>query len=329
MTVASAQVPPQPGLGLAGIIFVVPVAVLLGAGLGSLERSLVVLGPISTFALPVIAMIAFWWEGWPGARLRPPLSGLSNTLLVAAGGVALTLAGQAVVAQVDLRGVFDPAAAPADAPTFPATMPLAGAVFVVMLQLTLVCEGWPLHRYAPVEAGFAALALAWLAAAALYLGLVRAGAMSGRAFGDAMVCVGALQVVFWVVLHGRPFAAIAARGRRLATANAVVIAGGCLASEAVDSTVAGCVVAAGLAVGMLFEGWLDSPGANLVAVAVLSAVLLAGLQTISGAGTWSKAEPDEWTSYAALNAIGAGVLLHVAIGRRWPFAPRSPGKTAQ
>jgi hypothetical protein len=81
------------------------------------------------------------------------------------------------------------------------------------------------------------------------------------------------------------------------------------------------VVAAGLAVGMLFEGWLESPGANLIAVAVLTVTLLAGLQAIADAGTWKTAKPDEWTAYAALNAIGAGIILHVAIGRRWPFPP--------
>jgi hypothetical protein len=202
-------------------------------------------------------------------------------------------------------------------------MPLAGAVFVAILQLTLVCEGCPLRRYARVPAGMAALALAWVAGAALSLGLVRDGAISGGAFGAALVCVGALQVVFWVVLRGRPFAAIAARGPRLAVANTVVLAGGCLASVVIDARVAGCVVAAGLAIGMLFEGWLDAPAANLIAVAVLTAALLVGLQAIADAGTWAKAEPDEWTSYAALNAIGAGVLLHVAIGRRWPFATRA------
>jgi hypothetical protein len=45
-------------------------------------------------------------------------------------------------------------------------------------------------------------------------------------------------------------------------------------------------------------------------VTALSAALLVGLQAIADAGTWTKAEPDEWTSYAALNAIGVGVLLH-------------------
>jgi hypothetical protein len=80
----------QPGLGLAGATLVIPVALVLGVGLGHAEDSLVVLGPMSTFALPVIAMIAFWWEDWPGTILRPPLSGLTNTVLVVLGGVVLT-----------------------------------------------------------------------------------------------------------------------------------------------------------------------------------------------------------------------------------------------
>lgn len=49
----------QPALGLAGILLVLPVAVLLGIGAGGLEPSLRVLGPLSTFSLPVVAMIAF------------------------------------------------------------------------------------------------------------------------------------------------------------------------------------------------------------------------------------------------------------------------------
>jgi hypothetical protein len=35
---------------------------------------------------------------------------------------------------------------------------------------------------------------------------------------------------------------------------------------------------------------------------------------------WKRVEPEEFVAYAGLNAIGAGVILHVAVGRRWPFA---------
>jgi hypothetical protein len=81
----------------------------------------------------------------------------------------------------------------------------------------------------------------------------------------------------------------------------------------------GSVVAAGLTIGMLFEGWLDSLLAT-AAVAALAAVLYAGLQALAHAATWTRAEPEAWTAYAGLNAIGIAVIMHVAIGRRWPFA---------
>jgi len=41
---------------------------------------------MSTFALPVIAMIAFWWEDWPGTIVRPPLTGLVDTCSWRSGG---------------------------------------------------------------------------------------------------------------------------------------------------------------------------------------------------------------------------------------------------
>ena len=71
----------QPALGLAGVSLVIPVALFLGLGWGGAERSLLVLGPMSTFALPVIAIIAFWWEDWPGRLLRPRTGGLMASVL--------------------------------------------------------------------------------------------------------------------------------------------------------------------------------------------------------------------------------------------------------
>jgi hypothetical protein len=318
----------QPALGLAGITLVVPVMLFLGLGWGGAERSLLVLGPMSTFGLPVIAMIAFWWEDWPGTVLRPPLSGLTNTVLVAVGGIALTVAGQAVVAHVDLRGIFDPAAGAAHSPTFPATMPLAGAIFVVMLEVTLVSEGRPLRRLGRFAGGVAALAASWGIGVALYETVVKS---RPRDAGATLVCIGALQVVFYVVLRGRPFAGLAPRTLRLAGANAAVIAGGWLIWLALShggglspptiNALAGCAVAAGLVVGMLFEDWLASDLVQLAAVASLAALLYVALNAYANALGWIRAEPREWVAYAGLNAIGAGVILHVAVGRRWPFMP--------
>ena len=197
----------QPSLGLAGILLVLPVAAALGVGAGGLESSLRVLGPLSTFSLPIVAMIAFWWEDWPGTRLQAPLSGLLDTVLVIVGAVLLTLLGQLVVGHFDLRGVFDPTPGPGHSPTFPATMPLAGAFFVVILQVTLVNEGWPLRRLGRVASGPAALLVAWAIALTLYLLLVQTppkpgsglysrsgGPLSGAEFGAALTVVGLWQV---------------------------------------------------------------------------------------------------------------------------------------
>ena len=35
---------------------------------------------------------------------------------------------------------------------------------------------------------------------------------------------------------------------------------------------------------------------------------------------WIRATPDEWITTAALSYAGTGIILHVGIGLRWPFA---------
>ena len=52
--------------------------------------------------------------------------------------------------------------------TFPATLPLAGAAFVAMLQLSLVCERWPLSGIGRIKSGIAALVLSWAIGAGAY-----------------------------------------------------------------------------------------------------------------------------------------------------------------
>ena len=108
----------------------------------------------------------------------------------------------------------------------------------------------------------------------------------------------------------------------------VALAGAAHVDPATISAVAGSAVAAGLVVGMLFEGWLDSilpsAGARLaktVGVAGTTVLLYVCLRAYAHAVGWTHAEPEEWIAYAGLNAIGAGVILQVAIGHRRPFAP--------
>lgn len=341
----------QPWLGVAGLTLVVPVAVLLAVGAGGAEPSLLVLGPLVTFALPVVAMIAFWWEDWPGTRLRASWSGWADTVLIAAAAVVLTVLGEAVIGHADLAALFDPSPGPGHVPTFPATMPVAGAAFVVMLQLTLVSEGRPLRGRLPViPGGLCALVLAWVVAVALYTVLLGArpfqgpghGVLTGGELGALLTVIGAWQVWVYVVWRGWPFAGIAARPARLLGGNAgVLLAGGLtyavlygwadLATETVTA-LAGAFVAGGLVVGMLFEGALPArlSGAreralSLGLVLVCGAVVYLLLAWIAGGLHWTRGSAQDWVGHVGLNAIGVSIILHVGIGRRWPFASRGTG----
>jgi hypothetical protein len=339
----------QPGLGLAGVLFVLPVAVALAFAMGGPEQSLLILAPLSTFALPAIAMIAFWWNDWPGSRFRAPFAGLLDTLLVILSAVVLTTLAQLVVGRIDFRGIFDATPGAGHPATFPATLPLAAAGFVAMLQLTLVSEGWPLRRFSPIPSGVAALAIAWAIALAGYLLFIdfhpragqglhdRAGLVSGPEFGAWLVSLGVWQVLFFVALRGWPFSEMHRRWLRLLAGNVTVIGGGWLTYLAVHhvagwengtiAAVGGSVIASGLVVGMLFEGWPASRLTRvrgtlltLAGVAVVAGALYALLASYADTVDWTKAEPEDWVSYVGLNAIGAGVILHVGIGLRWPFS---------
>src|SRR5690349_20545448 len=167
----------QPWLGVGGLLLGAAVFFALALGTGSTRTSLLILGPISTFALPAVAMVAFWWNDWPGSRLATPWTGLIDTALVAAAAVMLTIAGQAIVERPDLRAVFEARPGPGIPTTFPATLPLAGAAFTAMLQLSLVCERWPLGGTGRLRSGIAALALSWAAGTGAYFLFVNHGAV--------------------------------------------------------------------------------------------------------------------------------------------------------
>jgi hypothetical protein len=72
---------------------------------------------------------------------------------------------------------------------------------------------------------------------------------------------------------------------------------------------------------MLFEGWLRSRLAVAAAVLTMSAALFVLLSAFAAALDWSRGTAEEWVAHVGLNAIGVSVVLHVAIGRRWPFPP--------
>jgi hypothetical protein len=149
----------------------------------------------------------------------------------------------------------------------------------------------------------------------------------------SLVLISAWQVLFYVVWRGWPFSTIAARAWRLSCAHAVVIAGGIptyvVAHDLLElddtriAAVAGCLVAAGLTFGMLFEDWLRgrvsryAERAALLVLTLALAVLAGALGATADALPLTRVGPDEWVEHAALNALSISIILHVAIGRRW------------
>jgi hypothetical protein len=316
-----------------------------------LARSVLILGPISTFALPAVAMIAFWWNDWPGSRLSVPWTGLVDTAAFIGAAIIVTIAGQAIVERSDVRAVFETAPGPA---TFPATLPLAGAAFTAMLQLSLPCERWPLGGIGRLWSGVAALALSWAIGTGAYFLFVSldavpaaeraaaglrnpGGPIPAPDFGSALIAVGIWQALFFIALRGWPINTITRRPQRLIAGNILVIAPGALTylllrdiahwrPDAI-SAACGCVIAAVLVVGVLFEGW---PGARLppatgrlLTLALTALVTIAldrALATYANGVTWIRATPDDWMTTAALSFLGVGIISHVAVGLRWPFA---------
>jgi hypothetical protein len=208
-----------------------------------------------------------------------------------------------------------------------------------MLQLTLVTEGWPLRQHLRrLPAGVCALVVSWVVALALYVAVMGVrpfsgdpptGPLTGQEFGAVLTIAGSWQVWFSVLWRGWPIAALPRRAPRLLLGNAVVIAGTVLTYVATSAVApgtatmaAGSFVAAGLLVGMQFEGALATrlaPAADravaLVVTVVLAAVLYAALTFCADALSW----PPGWVTHTTLNALGLSTVLHVLIGRRWPF----------
>jgi hypothetical protein len=76
----------------------------------------------------------------------------------------------------------------------------------------------------------------------------------------------------------------------------------------------------------MFDGWLPrsprpswSRAATVAFNLALAAVLYAVVNAYADHLHWTTAHPIEWVAHVMLNAIALSVILHVAIGRRWPF----------
>ena len=345
----------QPWVGLGGLVLSAVVFFALALGLGNTATSLLVLGPMTVFAVSGVAMIGFWWNDWPGSRLDKPWTGLTDTALIVVGGVLLTIAGQAIVERPDLRAVFLATPGNGAPTTFPATLALGGAIFTAMLQISLVCERWPLSGFSLLTSGVAGLALSWAVGVAAYFLFVNVdfvppaaraaaglhnpgGPVPAVDFGSALIVVGVWQTVFFVALRGWPVNLIGRRPLRLLAGNALVIGGGAatylllrdlanLSTGAIGAA-CGCVISAALIVALVFEGWpgalLRRPGAGRVVTIVLIAAVAVGLnRALAGYADsvhWVRATADDWVTVSSLAFAGIGIILHVAIGQRWPLS---------
>ncbi len=348
----------QPWTGLAGVVIVAAAFVLLGVVPGA-QRSLEILGPISTFALPVLVVAALWWDGWPFSGASRPIAGALNTLLIAGASVALAVVGQAIVGRVDLNGLLSPAAAVERGAFvgFPFLVPLAVCVFLVTLQLTFVCKRWPLHKLPNTRAGFAALTLSWGLGLIAYLLIANwdfIPAPVQRAIGlsnpggpmNAVNLLGFLtslafwQIFLFVLLPTPPTDRIAARVPRLIAANATVLVLGWLSYQILRNgfgwtipriaAVWGVGVAACLVIGMLFEGWPSRLApvqfVAVIRVATLVVLMVAGYLGLAALGSavadWDDStQVDLWVAVGSLNYIASAIVIHYAVFRRWPLTP--------
>ena len=144
-------------------------------------------------------------------------------------------------------------------------------------------------------------------------------------------------MAIFFLLQGWQVSRITSSTGYLLVANATTLVGGVLtwlllsavlggADQAVPTigAIAGVWVAGSLVAGLLFEGW---PGRLAGAVApvalfgtavVLAVVFYYVLLAIGGTFTWTKTPVDLWVSISGLNFIGAMVIMHAALWRRWP-----------
>jgi hypothetical protein len=141
-------------------------------------------------------------------------------------------------------------------------------------------------------------------------------------------------------MSGSASRTISQQGRRLIAGNVLVIGLGAATylvlrdgaglQPGTIGAVCGCIISAAIIVGMLFEGWPVvrlSPGPGRALTVVLTAAVAVALNRALAAYadgvSWGRATPDDWVTTAGLGFIGAGIILHVGIGLRWPFATKT------
>jgi hypothetical protein len=342
---------------IGGGVLLVICLLIAGGFLLTPQGSLLVIGPLTLFAMPVLALLADFSTPPPGAKPHPWYVTALLLAAIAVGAVALTVLAQGVVGQIDLVGVFspDPASAASHFPTFPFTIPLGGLLFVAYLEISIV-SGLPqlsAHRVrdgALVFAGCVALALA------LYLTLANWGSVPAEArtsLGlrdpggpiDALDLAGiVIAIAIWQVLYlftgGGPLAAIGVRWARIVLANVLVIGLGLttfwLLRDVLQASVpqiaelAAMIVVGVLTIGLLFGMPAAGPPGTISArtrllrfglLGLIAGLTYFGLRWLGATfqPNWTVGSLELWITICGLNLIGGGIFLYCRILR--PTAP--------
>ena len=336
----------------AGLLLVVLVFVA-GGVLLTPQGALLVIGPISLFAMPILASLADFVVPLLGSSQRRRLVAGLVLAAIVGGAIVLTVLAQAVVGHIDLVGVFspDPQATASHFSTFPFTIPLGGLLFVLYLEVSIV-SGVPLvtkHRLRDgliTFLGCVALALILYQTLANWDAVpVQARALLGlrNPAGpiDALDLAGiVISIAIWQVLYlffgGGPLASIPAGWQRLVLSNVAVIGLGILTYWVLSSllratvpqvaAIAAMVVVGTLMVGVLFGMPAAGPPGTIslttrfirfclaAVVAVVTYVVLRWLGTALQP-TWTSGSLELWIAISGLNLIGGSIFLYCRILR--------------
>jgi hypothetical protein len=347
----------QPVLGLAGLILIAAIVVLVGV-LPSPERvPLQVLGPILIFWFPILLGLAFSQLARTGqdpeARGNRALTGLVTALASLAAAVVLTAVAQLIVGKLDLNGMFSTvdSANPETFTTFPFTLVLGLLVVVAMLQITLLWGAWPVRSLRPQAAGWAALGLSWLIALVVYFFIVNwnsvpadvrsaiglrnpGGPWDGPDFLALLFTVMLWQVVFGVLFEGEPFASFRSTGARVWASSAWMVVLGAVTFliwrhgvHFPNGAVVG-IGGAGLASVFVMDPLLgrwpfhrERPGIARFGLLVTALVGTPSVYFFLRATGNETATPPVglWIGVCGLGYIGALVVMHVLVWRRWPL----------
>jgi hypothetical protein len=335
---------------MGGLIFVL-VLQIVGGLLLTPQGALLVVGPISLFAMPVLGALADFAIPQLGDRAYRWLVGGIMTAIIAGGGIVLTVLAQAVVGHIDLVGVFspNPQAAASHLSAFPFTIPLGALCFVTYLEVAIV-SGVPLQSTHRTRDGVLAFGGSIATALILYQALANWGSVPAGVRAliglrnpggpvDALDLAGILiSITIWQVLYlfcgGWILQTFRVPWQRVALSNVAVIGlgittfwllHGVFQMVVPQIAVIGAMVVVGiLIVGILFGMPAAGPPhamparQRLYRLGLAAAVALFTYVVLRWIGMtlqphWTIGSLDLWMTICGLNLIGGGTMLYCRI----------------